>query len=58
MPYHNVYFSREYLILYQYFENNFETNIWRQYIKSVRKKMMLIEDDPPANQAEFYDHIW
>ena len=27
-------------------------------IKSIDKKMMLIEDDPPANQAEFYAHIW
>ena len=27
-------------------------------VKSIRKKMMLIEDNPPANQAEFYDHIW
>ena len=27
-------------------------------IRSIEKKMMLREDDPPANQAEFYGHIW
>ena len=30
-----------------------------QYNKvNPRKKMMLREDDLPANQAEFYAHIW
>ena len=27
-------------------------------VKSIDKKMMLREDDPSANQAEFYAHIW
>ena len=26
--------------------------------RSIDKKMMLREDDPPANQAEFYAPIW
>ena len=27
-------------------------------VRSISKKMMLREDDPPANQAEFYVNIW
>ena len=27
-------------------------------LKSIRKKMMLREDDPPSNQAEIYAQIW
>ena len=36
---------------------NVHQNCRLELLKSIRKKMMLIEDNPPANQAEYRTNL-